>query len=233
MQRLLETPCEPRVGGTKTYRVAGTIRYERDRARDVTRDFYTDQFKMRCPTTEERRFRQADAFRDLSFWHPNPSDYERRQPSTQLRRILGSPPYKPAGVKNAWQAHHIVPVGDRRARAARALLFRCQIHPNASLNGYWLRGAGLIRVKRDGAPNPAYRKLRRKRPDLARRAYHADSFTDAYFRVLSRAFGTSIQADDACRGANGSYRLRVVAQLKNTLRRGLAQGNLGFENRSR
>lgn len=175
--------CVPVSSGRRSYIVIGTVKYIRSGGtRDVTERFATEidnAKELTCPDAGLRRFREAKAFQALSRFSPDRGDPVKRTARRQLRRSLGPQPTAPSGVSRAWEAHHIVPVGESQARAARALAFRCRFHPNENQNGIYLRGAGL-RKTRNGRTTAAYAELQRTEPGLATRTYHADTFGNKY-----------------------------------------------------
>lgn len=178
--------CTPEAGGTRQYVLYGTIKFVRDGAVDLVEHIYSEPDKARdgvCPDAGKRRLREAAAYSVLSRYRVNTADPALRSPSSQLRLELGSEPYKPQGVVRGWDAHHVIPVRDRRARIFRARAFRCKVHPNDPRNGLYLRGFGL-RKTRNGKETRAYRDLKTVSPALAGRAYHADTFGDLYFTRL-------------------------------------------------
>lgn len=196
--------CEaPRaaVEGQNEYLVAGEIKYIRDGAVDVTRDYYTDKnhpARLWCPTADVRQARVEDAWRVLSRNTPSAS----HNPTTarkQLKRVLGDAPYAPTGTSRAWEAHHVVPYQvphqNQDAVKLHVALFRCAVHPNSTSNGLYLRGYGL-KKRKDGRDNPKYATLRSKRPDLAARSYHGDTFGNDYIGLLTHEMNPAASRDE-------------------------------------
>jgi hypothetical protein len=229
--RTIRLNCEPRIGGSKTYRIQGKIKYYRSpAARDITRDYHTEQFKLGCPTTEERRIRQAKGFADLAHYSVDlNNDRWYRNPAEPLRDQL-TEEWAPRGTIRPWAAHHMTPHSASGARTFRALLFRCRVHPNSYLNGFYLRDEGLRKV-RHGRRNPAYKELKEKRPDLAARTHHYDTFGQRYVDAVRPIFGATPEADDSCNAPRRSVkdvRPRVLSAL-HQIRSKLAVGEIGTE----
>ncbi|WP_205699464.1 AHH domain-containing protein [Conexibacter sp. SYSU D00693] len=168
-----------------------------------------------------RRLREAAAYSTLGKYSRDTGDLQTRPPARQLRLVLGDEPFKPAGVQRGWDAHHIIPTGDRRARVQRARSFRCRLHPNLAANGIYLRGPGL-RKTRNGKETRAYRQLRESAPDLAQRTYHADTFQNAYFDRLEQTIAV---VPEYCKPANRTAMLDSLAVAKTRLH----AGNFGVE----
>jgi hypothetical protein len=224
--------CDINQGGRRRYVVVGTIKIRVDNALDPPRRNYnTDRnrpVRFSCPDRGKRFERQKNAFVALSRYDL----ITRRRgssPSRMLRRRLGDPPWKPEGVKRAWDAHHTVPRGRAPTGTfgvVQAVLFRCSVHPNESVNGVYLRGHGLRKRLNDGSTNPAYRKLREydeaNGTHLADRYYHPSTFRRSYYTRLLTHFdgvwrderypagcpsGTYEQVRDLLDDANGELRV--------------------------
>lgn len=205
--------CIPASGGRKKYVLKGVLKYHRgsdgkDLAYRRITSFNREK-EMLCPTAPTRRFREAHAYSRLAKYHPDLADDRRTSPSRQLRRVLGEQPHIPSAAKrNAWDAHHIIPTNDHRARHLRALSFRCGIHPNEDSNGIYLRGSGL-RKTRAGRKTRAFRQLEQYDRETGNRfhmrAYHADTFRNLYFELLTgRASAVLANSAERCPVSNWS-----------------------------
>jgi hypothetical protein len=152
-----------------------------------------------------------------------------REPGVPLGQQLADE-WAPPGTSRPWAAHHITPHSEPKARTFRALLFRCRVHPNSYLNGIYLRGEGLRKV-RHGRRNAAYKELKAKRPDLAARTHHYDTFGQRYVDAARPMFGATPEADDSCNAAHRSVkdvRPRVLSALYQVESK-LKVGKLGTE----
>lgn len=146
--------------------------------------------------------------------------------ATKLRESLGPEPWKPDGTKRAWAAHHIVPWTGHPHSAdmsikLRSLMFRCRLHPNARINGIYLRDSGLRN------PLPAFKELKDSRPGLAARTYHPDTYRRDYYRVVGATAGY-FAADDDCEIGGIKVAGFIVLSLK-VIRDALARGELAVE----
>lgn len=109
-----------------------------------------------------------------------------------------------------WEAHHIVPIGDKYAYVAQAILQRVGIPANAGVNGVFLRGPRLKKGK------AAYKRL----PASAkRRLYHLDlngNFNRMYYgEVINRALlgACSVHTGRCSRAAAE----RILQQLRQAM----------------
>jgi hypothetical protein len=208
--------CVPAAAGTRSYLVIGSIKYLRDNGPDTPRYriavHQADARQIVCPNFDTRRKREAAAFTLLRRTSPDPSDTRDRSPSAWLRDALGTEPAKPQSrkgpglVKNAWDAHHIVPHSDQPALDQQALLFRCAVHPNENVNGIYLRGPGLRKTVA-GRTTRAYKDLKALDPALAARGYHGNTRTPAYYSQLAAKVPPS-DAPELCSG-NQSVMVRT------------------------
>lgn len=212
--RGIEHKCDntdPDDDGTNNWTVMGTITYYRSQAVTVTHDYQTDRNNpehLHCPTRDERRAQVLAGWRHLSR---RPVDGGKPgAPSSRLRASLGPPPWAPANVDYAWDAHHIVPIKDGAnddlakvlGDALRVALFRCAVHPNEARNGVYLRGRNLKKTLSDGiTANPSYVALKRHSAALARRTWHADTTGASnvleYLSWVSNVVNTN-QLQDRC-----------------------------------
>lgn len=168
---------DPDVAGTHDYVVAGTIKFIRPQAVDVTRDYNTDfnnPAHLHCPTAAERQRQVLAGWRWLAV--RSVSGAAKGTPSKLLRATLGAQPYTPRGLTYAWDAHHIVPWNEDAAADLQVALFRCGVHPNSSTNGLYLRGRSLRKTLADGTTaNPNYQDLQAHSSTLAAYTWHYDT----------------------------------------------------------
>ncbi len=166
---------------------------------------FSEPVELRCPSSRNAEvLRQAEAFKELAKFSTDITEGGRRNGGQWLKENLPRKPWPHSDKRGAahWNAHHIVPMNESGAREARALLFRCRVHPNHKDNGVWLRGA-LLR-----ADKAKYQELKRVDPQLARRTYHPLTVEDdTYHALLEDYFRPLYGASDACK--LGSERSRV------------------------
>lgn len=232
--------CNAAAGGDHDYGVDGQLKFvlSGTSARSIRKTTENTNARLRCPTIAQRHEREAIAWKLLAeFSAVDLTDNRYRSPSTHLRRSLGAQPFtpRPKGkrTKNAWAAHHMVPVGatdpadmsggpNEGFDGLRSLLLRCRIHPNAPRNGIYLRSFGLKR-KLNGMDNPDYNRLANAKPterdrrgnrlvDLAKRTYHGDTFADSYYGKLRAIFGGTLLADSNCSSSFGPRVNSALAQ---------------------
>jgi A nuclease family of the HNH/ENDO VII superfamily with conserved AHH len=194
---------DPDLDGTNDYVVAGTIKFIRPQAVDVTLDYNTDfnnPAHLHCPTVAERQ-RQV-----LAGWHwlavRSVSGAAKGPASVRLRATLGPQPYTPHGVKYAWDAHHVIPWNEENAADLQVALFRCGVHPNSTANGLYLRGRSLRKTLADGTTaNPNYQDLQAHSSTLAAYTWHYDTTGLSnvnYYLGQMRAIINPAQYRDRC-----------------------------------
>jgi len=126
------------------------------------------------------------------------------------------PPHGAFSSKNrGWKPHHIIPAGmkhenasgEQAARAER-LGYICDLHPNAAVNGVWLRG---FKLRFD---QPAYNTL--DDPEETARQYHENLHTTVYFREVADMLYPYASPSGVCvnesgmRGALRGLRQRMI-----------------------
>lgn len=211
--------CEPRAGGKQEYVAFGTIEYMDDQGADVTVEWDSGRGggflgwdigpqpkKATCPTAKVRRQRELAGWRAQRLYTPTP--VKKSSATAALRSELGSPPWKPPGTKRAWDAHHLVPLGQPGADDMRQLMFRCGVHANASDNGVYLRGYGLRKDR------SAYDELLEEAEGAAQRAYHGDTYGLKYVRLLRKKYLAPIlrKHREVCTPWDGLYDALAAAR---------------------
>lgn len=180
-----------------TYRLEGFITpIKKNGAETPEIPVTTNAKDFRCPSPPDRRRAEDNGWRALLKTHAD-GHSGKPSPSVALARALGDAPYRPRQITNrgdAWEAHHIVPKTQKAADPLQRLLFRCQVHPNQDTNGVWLRGKQLRKTPTKSKPSyySALKAYDRQRgTSLAKRAYHPDTFAEAYANALKsqRYFG--------------------------------------------
>jgi hypothetical protein len=115
-----------------------------------------------------------------------PAGVKKGSASKALRDSIGSPPWKPTGVKRAWAAHHVVPIAQPGANDMRALMFRCHVHANSLFNGVYLRAFPLRKDKSAYDEVAAHYDNASTGPHKA--AYHGNTQGQNYVRILRRKY---------------------------------------------
>jgi len=111
--------------------------------------------------------------------------------------------------RDGWEAHHIIPSGERQAVSARISGFRCHIHPNAENNGIWLRGPS----RADGTPG--YKRLR---PDDQKRLRHSRARTNNYLNRINDLMASARAPNNRC---NDRRARQLLGQIKEQLAGGI------------
>ncbi len=108
-----------------------------------------------------------------------------------------------SGSRRGWDAHHIVPAGERGERpktdesqAIQSLTYSCLIDPNSAPNGVWLRGSKLA-VGTSGYRNDLTDTERR-------RAQHSTVHNNDYYSWVRDYLNNHAKANGLCEEADGS-----------------------------
>lgn len=179
--------CRP---GKHSYRVRTTLRADVKNAVDESGDAKSYARTFNC--------NEAGAFRFQAG----------RNPSAELRsRLLGAG-QAPADGPAGFDAHHIVPAGEKNhiAAQAEAAAYTCGIYANEVENGVFLRGPTLRKDK------PRYKHLSR---DGKRRAYHPRLRNEQYFTWVREAlihatYGNGLCVRQSARSALAGLKQRLL-----------------------
>jgi hypothetical protein len=166
-------------------------------------DFYveTNVEQQHCPT-------ELESWNRLAKTNPSrPRKELNSAPNSILRSVLGDEGSKDTrpkdnnGDRSGWEAHHIIPASAQRANSARVSGFRCHIHPNAEINGIWLRGAS----RADGTNG--YKQLS---PADQKRLRHSRASTNNYYTRINTIMESTRAANYRCNDRRARQLLRAI-----------------------
>lgn len=114
---------------------------------------------------------------------------------------------------HGWEAHHVVPAGERSQQfaLAQAYAYACWVEPNGAINGVWLRGPKLKSTKR------AYKE--KLTPELRRRAYHPHLRRASYAEWISSDLRRFVDDSGKCLD-DGSAIWGELRSIRGALRAG-------------
>jgi hypothetical protein len=126
------------------------------------------------------------------------------------------PPRGTTAAQRGWEAHHIIPSGDRFSAAAQAAGYACDIHPNGAVNGVWLRGRNLK------SNQTAYSNLNRAERT---RAAHSATFSPAYRTWIAGILAPFVNPDGSCKATGHAGMVNALRGLQDAMIAGKVDGS--------